>query len=202
MRGAVCGGGVCLVDGTPVRVGMDVRCIQARRGLPRALLCPTPVGPGKGQVRFGEVLKVAHAPTVLQNEKRNTTKARGCAAIALGERVWLDKGGARGSLGVAVGDLRRSFRPARLGTLAEQANSHYARRPVVVLLNHGVAAHGRVGRTWDPLYTALGLGSNLTLIANKHTLEAAQRKLAHVLQAALPQVPPVWTALMAALTGP
>lgn len=98
---------------------------------------------------------------------------------------------------LSVNDLRNHLRPARLGTLTEQCNSHYAARPVMVLLNHGVGSN----RPWDPLYTALGLG-NVTLVANPTTLRIAEERLAIVMQATLPEVPPVWTALMAGMAGP
>lgn len=98
---------------------------------------------------------------------------------------------------LSASELRSCCRPARLGTLSEQGNSHYAQRPVMVLLNHGARARP----TWDPLYTAIGLGAsmNVTVVANKSTLEAAQERMRTVLDSAPPRVPPVWRSLAHAL---
>jgi hypothetical protein len=98
---------------------------------------------------------------------------------------------------LSASELRSCCRPARLGTLSEQGNSHYAQRPVLVLLNHGARARP----TWDPLYTAIGLGAsmNVTVVANKSTLEAAQERMRTVLDSAPPRVPPVWRSLAHAL---
>ena len=96
-------------------------------------------------------------------------------------------------------ELTRTCRPARLGTLHEQGNSHYAERPVLVLFNHSAAL-----RHWDPLYTALGLGKsrNVTVVANKATLAVATQRMREVLTAPLPDVPPIWRSFVTTLMAP
>jgi hypothetical protein len=100
---------------------------------------------------------------------------------------------------LGAAELQRTCRPARLGTLYEQGNSHYAERPVLVVLN----SKTRV-TYWDPLYTTLTLGRvrNVTVVANRSTLDAAAQRLHDVLSAPLPDIPPVWQALVAALMAP
>ena len=79
----------------------------------------------------------------------------------------------------------------------EQINSHYTRRPVIVILSHvrrRCTPHisGSTGswlkQEWDPLYTGLSLGNalNVTLIANEAGLQAAHRRMLEVLTATPP----------------
>ena len=72
-------------------------------------------------------------------------------------------------------DVRRCCRSARLSPLHEQLNSHYAHRPVVVILSHTSSTGPAMRQEWDPLYTGLGLGTNrnVTIVANLQGLEAA-----------------------------
>jgi hypothetical protein len=150
-----------LLDGTPVTIGLDVRCVLRVTGK---------------AIRFGEVLAVV---------------GRGAHGVDCVRRD---------GLGVTLTpeEMGRCFRPARLGTLTEHSNSHYAARPVLVLLN--------TAPRFAPLaalYTALGLGAsvNVTVLANRNTMAAAADHLDRVLRSQRPDVPPLWHDLVKTLAG-
>jgi hypothetical protein len=97
---------------------------------------------------------------------------------------------------VTAEELRRHCRPARLSTILEQANSHYAERPVLVVLNHAV----RPRKVPDPLYASAEIGGfhNVLLIANDAGFERARADGG--LEPAPPSpIPPVWRDLLLAL---
>ena len=98
-------------------------------------------------------------------------------------------------------ELRSTCRPARLTTLYEQLNSHYAQRQVVIILSH-TSSHGPAMRQeWDPLYTGVGLGGmrNVTIVANQHGLAAARCRMVEVLGSKPPDIPPIWQQMVLTL---
>lgn len=160
--------GLSLCDGTVPHIGQELRVTSS---IPR-------------RVRFGETLRIM-----------GITAQHGVTVVRCPPK------GAQGPAGPPVplsdSELRTCCRPARLGTLGELGNSHFAERQVVVLLNHGP----RSLPPWDPLYIALGLGTatNVTLVANKACFDASNRRMGEVLGAEPPGVPPVWRTLLRTL---
>lgn len=86
-------------------------------------------------------------------------------------------------------------RPARLATLRELLNSHYSKRPVVVVMSHTSSRSPAFRQEWDPLYVSLSLAghTNWTIVANDNGLQAATRRMQDVLRRDSVYVPPVWT---------
>jgi hypothetical protein len=131
------------------------------------------------KLRFGEVLTIA-------------------GVTATGGAVVLRRGDAE--LTVTREELSRHCRPARLSTLHEQVNSHYAARPVLVVLNH---SSDRRARHEAALYTSVGLGGyhNVVVVANEYGFRSARADLERLAQrCAAPPVPPMWRDLMRLLT--
>lgn len=95
---------------------------------------------------------------------------------------------------VGTAPLAAAFRPARIGTLAEQTNCYFARRPVEVILNR---SSNRLPH--DALYIALGLGPNVTVVANRSGLVQACARWQLAAAAPAPAVPPVWVDVVRAL---
>jgi hypothetical protein len=104
---------------------------------------------------------------------------------------------------LAKDELKATCRPARLAPLYEQLNSHYAKRPVVVILSHTSQRGPAMRQEWDPLYTGLGLGGNrnVTIVANRQGLDAAKRRMGEVLACQPPDIPPIWQQFVVTLVN-
>jgi hypothetical protein len=139
----------------------------------------------KGRIKFGEVYRILR---------------RG----ARDENVYLHRpqdDAAKATVVLTPEELRRTCRPARMGTLNEQMNSHYAQRTVVVLLSH---THGRAAQNFDPLYTSLALGNhtNVVVVANQSGLTAARSHMQRILDNRPSDVPNIWQDVMRSFLCP
>ena len=142
--------------------------------------------PIRGRMRVGEVLRVVGPVD------------GGCALL---QRMLTTAGKSTGFVRITKDELRTSCRPARLSPVYEQLNSHYALRPVVVILSHTSSHSPAMKQDWDPLYTGLGLGSsrNVTIVANQQGLTAARSRMMEVLGCKPPEIPRIWQEFISSL---